>query len=83
MRMYDRSMALRYRSPGARSKLYQFYVTGALLSAAFVGLVFSSWIVFGIMFAAVVLLNVIGGNIRLGGSRRRRIGPSREGRPFS
>ena len=77
MMIRNRMMGRRNRSPvrygrstGARGKLNQAYMTGSLILAAFIGLVFNSWTAFGVAFAAVVVLNVIGGNIRLGGSRR-------------
>ncbi len=49
----------------ARRKLNQLYATGAALAAGWFGLGFQSWWAFGVALAALVGLNVWGGNIRL------------------
>jgi hypothetical protein len=54
----------------ARNKLNQLHATGSLILAAYIGLVFNSWLAFGTASAALLVLNVFGGNIRLVGSRR-------------
>jgi acyl dehydratase len=54
----------------ARNKLNQLYATGSLILAAYIGLVFNSWLAFGAASASLLVLNVFGGNIRLVGSRR-------------
>ena len=64
--MMNHARTMRYRTPsGARGKLNQSYATGALLIAAFLGLVFSSWWTFGVAAAILLALNVLGGNIRI------------------
>ena len=54
----------------ARHQLNQAYSTGSLILAAFLGLVFNSWVVFGVGAGCLVVLNMMGGSIRLAGSRR-------------
>ena len=65
-----RSPSFRTRSPGTRSKLNQFYATGSLILAAFIGLAFNSWGGFGAAAMCLLGLNLMGGQIRLAGSRR-------------
>jgi hypothetical protein len=62
----------------ARSRLNEAYLFGAVIWATFLGLVFSSWTVFGISAGVFIALNVIGGNIRLGGAA---FTPRRQFRP--
>ena len=55
---------------GVRRKLNQMYATVSLIGATYLGLVFSSWWVFGVAWASLLALNLFGGNIRFFGSRR-------------
>jgi hypothetical protein len=55
----------------ARNDLNQMYATGSLILAAYLGLVFNSWLVFGMGAAALLGLNLFGGRIRLAAVRRR------------
>ncbi|HEY3789457.1 MAG TPA: hypothetical protein VGL71_11410 [Urbifossiella sp.] len=55
----------------ARNDLNQMYATGSLILAAYLGLVFNSWMVFGIGAATLFGLNLFGGRIRLAAVRRR------------
>ena len=55
---------------GARNQLNKAYAMGSLLLAAFVGLVFNSWAAFGVVAMISLGLNLMGGDIRLGGGRR-------------
>lgn len=64
-RMSRRSMP----SAGARGKLNQLYLAGSLVFAGYFGLAYHSWIIFGVVFGAACFLNVLGGNIRVAGSR--------------
>jgi hypothetical protein len=54
----------------ARNRLNQLHATGALILAAYIGLIFNSWLAFGAATASLLVLNVFGGNIRLAASRR-------------
>ena len=65
-----RSSGFRTGSPGTRNRLNQGYATGSLILAAFIGLVFNSWWGFGAAAAILLGLNLMGGQIRLAGSRR-------------
>ncbi len=65
-----RSIGFHSRPAGARDKLNQAYLNGSLILAAFIGLVFNSWWGFGAALASLTILNMIGGNIRFGESRR-------------
>lgn len=65
-----RSSGFQIRPTGARNKLNQAYMTGSLVLAAYLGLVFNSWTAFGVAFVCAACLNIIGGNIRLRGLRR-------------
>ena len=65
-----RSMHYRGHSPGVRSTLNQMYATGSLILAAFIGLVYNSWLAFGSAAAILLALNIVGGHIRLAGFRR-------------
>jgi len=56
---------------GAREKLNQAYVNGAIVVAAVVGLIGQSWTMFWIAVAYAVASNVYGGGIRLQSGRRR------------
>ena len=51
----------------ARDKLNQAYAYGSLILATFIGLVFNSWVAFGIAAGVLLGLNLMGGDIRLGG----------------
>ena len=66
----NRPMSFRRRSPGTRSKLNQFYATGSLILASFIGLCCNSWGAFGVAAAVLLGLDLMGGQIRLAGSRR-------------
>ena len=54
----------------ARNKLNQAYAYGSLVLATFIGLVFDSWIAFGIAAGVLLGLNLMGGDIRLSGGGR-------------
>jgi hypothetical protein len=56
---------------GARQKLNQAYVNGALIVAAVVGVATQSWTVFWLAATFVVVSSLYSGEIRLGGRRRR------------
>ena len=56
---------------GAREKLNQAYVNGAIVVAGVVGLIGQSWTMFWIAVAYAVASNVYGGGIRLQSGRRR------------
>ena len=62
-------MRSRTQSLGARRKLNEMYATGSLLLAAFIGLGCESWWAFVTASAILLALNVMGGQIRLAGSR--------------
>lgn len=51
---------------GARQKLNQAYVNGAIACAAFVGFIAQSWLVFGVALVVAILSNLCGGTIRTG-----------------
>ena len=70
MRFRNRAAGFPIRPTSARSKLNQFYATGSLILAAFIGLCFNSWWAFGATAAVLLVLNVLGGDIRLTDSRR-------------
>lgn len=55
---------------GARTKLNEMYLAVSLLWAAFIGLVFNSWMAFAVAIGGLVGLNMVGGNIRLARARR-------------
>lgn len=55
---------------GARTKLNEMYLAGSLLWAAFIGLVFNSWMAFAAAVGGPVALQMVGGNIRLARARR-------------
>lgn len=57
------------QSAGVRGKLNQLYIAGSFVFAGYFGLAYHSWIVFGVVFGAACFLNLIGGNIRVAGSR--------------
>ena len=50
---------------GARTKLNAAYFLGAGLLAAFVGIVFQSWLAFLIVFSVLVAINCYEGSIRM------------------
>jgi len=54
----------------ARGKLNEAYLLLSVVWAAFIGWVFNSWVVFGTGAGILVGLNLVGGNIRLGGGHR-------------
>ena len=56
---------------GARTKLNQAYINGALVIAAIIGLCAQSWTVFFIVALVGIGLSVHGGEIRLSGRDRR------------
>lgn len=53
-----------------RKKLNGLYLTGCAVLAAFVGLVFFSWWVFGVTFTLAAGTQIMAGNIRLAGGHR-------------
>ena len=55
---------------GAREKLNQAYVNGAIVVAAVVGFVGQSWTMFWIAVAYATASNIYGGGIRLQPGRR-------------
>lgn len=54
----------------ARKKLNGAFLTGSLMVAGLAGLLANSGLVFAITLAALVAIDVVAGNIRLGGGRR-------------
>ena len=56
---------------GARKKLNSSYFLGSLMSAAAVGVLVNSWLVFLIALAVLVALNVQNGDIRFSNRRCR------------
>ncbi|MBL9095070.1 MAG: hypothetical protein JNL96_27880 [Planctomycetaceae bacterium] len=56
---------------GARSKLNQAYVNGALVVAGIGGAICGSWVAFGVVFVTALALNLRNREIRLGDRRRR------------
>ena len=55
-----------------RHRLNEAYATGAVILAAFLGLVFNSWWVFGVGLGVLLLLKVLGGQIRVARTGHRR-----------
>ena len=55
---------------GARNKLNQAYFVGALTVAAVAGGMTGSWLVFGVVAAALVASSICSGEIRGKGRRR-------------
>ena len=49
---------------GARHKLNEAFVNGALIVAAIVGLLAESWLVFGLVFGGLFVLKLYSGDIR-------------------
>ena len=49
---------------GARDKLNQAYITGSLIMAAVAGLITGSFVVFVVTFTVLLVLNLVGGEIR-------------------
>ncbi len=49
---------------GARQKLNDAYIVGSIFVATAVGYLFGSWIVFFVVAIALILLSLLGGNIR-------------------
>ena len=70
MSYQNRSSGFRTGSSVTRHRLNQFYATGALILAAFIGLAFNSWGGFGAAAMCLIALNLFGGQIRLAGSRQ-------------
>ena len=49
---------------GARKRLNASHVTGCLMLAGLAGALTGSWAAFAVAFAALLVIDVIGGNIR-------------------
>ena len=56
---------------GARQKLNQAYVNGAVALAAVVGFACKSWLAFGGALILAIVLNLYGGGIRTGRGKGR------------
>lgn len=54
---------------GARTKLNQAYVNGALIVAIVIGVLFNSWTLFGVALVYYLASSVHSGNIRLASGR--------------
>ena len=54
----------------ARKKLNALYAVVAALVAAYAGLMFNTWLAFGIAFAAIMAFNLQAGNTRPAPGRR-------------
>jgi diacylglycerol kinase len=68
----------------ARQRFNQYYLTIAIVLASFIGLTAGSWLVFGVSAVILIILNLIGGAIRLGGPRRMRFrGPRFRARRYA
>jgi hypothetical protein len=57
---------------GARHKLNEAFVNGALIVATIVGFLAESWLVFGLVFGGLFVLKLYSGDIRVNRQRRRR-----------
>ena len=57
---------------GARHKLNEAFVNGAVIVAAIVGLLAESWLVFGLVFGGLFILKLYSGDIRVNRQNRRR-----------
>ena len=57
---------------GARHKLNEAFVNGALIVAAIVGFLAESWLAFGLVFGGLFILKLYSGDIRPNRQNRRR-----------
>ena len=56
---------------GARHKLNEAFVNGALIVATIVGLLAESWLVFSLVFGGLFILKLYSGDIRVNRQNRR------------
>jgi hypothetical protein len=57
---------------GARQKLNLAYINGCIVVAALIGLACQSWVVFLVGVAVLLVLDLVGGNIRASPQDRRK-----------
>lgn len=55
---------------GARQKLNQAYIVGSLFAATAVGYLFGSWTTFFVVTTVLIILSLLGGNVRPHARRR-------------
>ena len=60
-----------------RQRINQHYATASTILVAWIGLLANSWVVFGLAATILLLLQILGGSIRLGSDRRPRFSRSR------